>query len=146
MPAIDLSQVKGIEPVPAGQYPATITSAVEGTSQAGNQKIDIQWKLETGEKGTDGRIVFDTLTFTVESLFRVKNTLIGLGYDKTWSGEVTPEMLIGQSGLLTVDIQVSTKVDPETGEAYPPRNRVKKVTPLNKTKPARAERPAVARR
>lgn len=137
MPSIDFSEVKGIEPVPAGEYPATIVSAEEGVSQNGNPKIDIQWKIESGEKATDGRIVFEPLTFTEKAMFRVKQTMLALGYPKNFKGDVTPDMLLNKSAIIVVDIQPGNGVDPETGEAYPPRNRVKKVKPLGKKSQAR---------
>lgn len=124
-PAIDFSEVKGIDPLPVGTYLATVVTATDGESQNGNPKIDLQWKIESGTY--EGRIVFDTLTFTQNSMFRVKNTLIGLGFPKTFDGEVTGADLVGKTANITLDIQSSTQLDPDSGEPYPPRNRVKKV-------------------
>jgi hypothetical protein len=126
MPSINFAQVKGLEPVPAGNYLATIVKAEAGMSKKDNEKIDIQWKIEGGPQ--DGRIIFDTLTFTEKALFRVKATLKGLGFPETFKGEVKVDQLIGKSARLTVDIQAGEGVD-DAGEAYPPRNRVKKVAP-----------------
>lgn len=131
MPAIDFGDVKDLVPVPAGSYPATIVKAEDGVSNNGNPKIDIQWKLETGVEGTDGRIIFEPLTFTDKTLWRVKRTLLALGFDNDFSGEVTGDMLVGKSAEITVDIQPSTQVDPDTGRPYPDRNRVKNVRPLD---------------
>lgn len=124
-PAIDFSEVKGLEPIPAGNYTATIIKATVGKSQQGNDKIDLQWKIEGGDY--DGRIVFDTLTFTPKSLYRVKQTLTALDFPKDFAGEVTPDDLEAKSADITVDIEASTMTDETTGEPYPPRNRVKKV-------------------
>ena len=125
MPAIDFSKVQGPEPVDIGTYTATIVKAESGTSKAGNEKIDIQWKIEGGKN--EGRVVFDTLTFTEKALFRVKATLSALGYPKNFRGDVKPETLVGKTAKITVDIQAGNGVDPETGEPYPPRNRIKKI-------------------
>lgn len=125
MPAIDFSKVQGIEPLPVGVYTATIVKAEAGTSKAGNDKIDLQWKVEGGKM--DGRIVFDTLTFTEKAMFRVKATLIALGFNKNFKGTVKPETMVGKTAKITVDIQPGNGVDPETGEAYPARNRIKKI-------------------
>lgn len=124
-PVIDFSQVQGIEPVPTGTYTATITKAEAGISKKDNEKIDIQWKIEGGDY--NNRIIFDTLTFTANALFRVKNTLLALGFKKTFSGAVDPKMLVGKTAHITVDIQPGNGVDPETGEKYPDRNRIKKI-------------------
>lgn len=131
MPTIDFSKIEGIKPVPAGEYPATIVAADDGLSQNDNEKIDVQWRLDTGEKETDGRIVFEPLTFTEKTLWRVKKTLTALGFDSKFSGDVTGEMLVGKQAIIVVDIEPSTKIDPETDEPYPPRNRVKRVKPLS---------------
>lgn len=128
MPAIDFTTVKALEPVPVGVYNATIIEAIEGLSNNQNPKIDMKWRIEGGKM--DGRVIFDALTFTPQTLFRVKATLLGLGFPKEWKGDVTTDLLVGKSAQITVDIQQSTQVD-ETGEPYPPRNRIKKVRPLN---------------
>lgn len=128
MPTIDFSEVKGIEPVPVGAYPATIVKAEETESKAGNPMIDIQWKIEAGGEH-DGRIIFDSMVFTATTLWRVKQTLVALGFKKNFRGAVEAEDLVGKSANITVDIEPSTQLD-EDGEPYPPRNRIKKVRPL----------------
>lgn len=127
MPTINFAEVKGLEPVPVDTYLATIVNAEDGVSQSGNPKIDLQWKLEEGP--FEGRIVFDVLTFHPKALFRVKQTLTGLGFDKNFSGNVEGADLLGKSAMIIVDIEQSTQLD-EDGEPYPPRNRVKKVKPI----------------
>lgn len=122
--AIDFSEVKGIEPVPVDTYLATIQTATEGESNTGNPKIDLQWKIESGQYA--GRIIFDTLAFTQNSMFRVKNTLIGLGFPKNFKGAVEASELVGKTAMITVDIQTSTQLD-DNGDPYPARNRIKKV-------------------
>lgn len=124
MPAINFAKVQGLEPLPAGVYTATIVKAEVGTSKAGNEKIDIQWKVEGGKH--DGRVIFDTLTFTEKALFRVKATLKGLGFPADFRGEVKPEDLVGRTAKITVDIQPGNGID-ASGEPYAARNRVKKV-------------------
>lgn len=130
-PVIDFSEVKGIEPVPAGQYLATIVHAENKTSNAGNEMINLRWKIEADSKEEgDGRIIFDAMVFTENALFRVKRTMQAIGFGKKFKGEVHPEDLLGKSALLTVDIQPSDQIDPETDEPYPPRNRVKNIKPI----------------
>lgn len=129
MPSINFAKVTTLEPLPAGNYTATIVKADLGTSKAGNEKIDLQWKIEGGQY--DGRVIFDTLTFTEKALFRVKATLQGLGFPKDFRGEVRPGDLVGKTAKLTVDIQAGNGVD-ESGEPYQARNRVKKVASVRK--------------
>lgn len=128
MPSINFAKVQGLEPLPAGKYTATITTATVGVSKAGNEKIDLQWKVEGGPY--DGRVIFDTLTFTEKALFRVKATLQGLGFSKDFKGEVRADDLVGRTAKITVDIQAGNGVD-ETGEPYQPRNRIKKVAEMS---------------
>ena len=127
MPTINFADVEELKPIPPGKYSATIVKATEGISKAGNEKIDLQYRIE-GAK-FDGRIVFDTLTFTAKALFRVKNTLRGLGFPAKFKGEVNPGDLVGKSAKIVVDIQPGNGVD-EDGDTHPARNRVKKVTPI----------------
>lgn len=123
-PAINFAKVQSLDPLPAGNYTATIVKAEIGVSQKGNEKIDLQWKVEGGAH--DGRVIFDTLTFTEKALFRVKATLQGLGFPKDFKGDVKVDDLVGKTAKLTVDIQPGNGVD-ESGEPYQARNRVKKV-------------------
>lgn len=126
MPTIDFASVKGLEPLPVGTYPATVIKAEETTSKKGNLMLNLQWKIEGGK--FDGRIVFDSLVFAPQSLFRVKQALQGLGFPKHFNGNVGPQDVVGKSAVLTLDIEASTQVD-DDGEPYPPRNRIKKVRP-----------------
>lgn len=128
MPSIDFSAVKGLEPLPVGKYPATIVAATEGQSKALNPKIDLSWKIVGGK--FDGRIIFDSLVFTPQTLFRVKGTLVQLGFKKDFKGSVGPQDLIGKSAEIFLEIEASTQIDEDSGEPYPPRNRVKKVKSL----------------
>jgi hypothetical protein len=125
MPNIDFSTVVGLEPLPVGRYPAIIAAATEGTSHAGNAKIDLQWKI-VGGKYAD-RIIFDSLVFTPQTAFRVKGTLVQLGFAKNFKGNVGSQDLIGKTAEIVLEIEASTQIDESTGEPYPPRNRVKKV-------------------
>ena len=71
------------------------------------------------------------VTFTEAAMFRVKATLIALGFPKNFKGKVDTTTLVGKSAKLVVDIQAGNGVDPETGEAYPARNRIKKLSLLS---------------
>jgi hypothetical protein len=123
MPGIDFSEVKDLEPLPNGQYNCEIVYAQEGTSQNGNPKIDLRWKVLDDEFA--GRLIFDTLTFTANALFRVKQALKAVGFPENFSGEVVPADLIGLQATLRVGLDKgSTNAD--TGEEYPARNRVMK--------------------
>ena len=125
MPGIDFSQVEDLKPLPAGTYLATITEAKVGTSKAQNPKIDLRWKIDEGE--FEGRNIFDVLTFSANAMFRVKAVLTGLNFPPDFNGEVLPDELIGKTAYIIVDIDEQTQMNDETGEPYPPRNRVKKV-------------------
>ena len=56
MPRVQFQDRGGFQLLEPGNYTAIVAEAREGTSNAGNPKIDL--KLEVG-----GAIVFDTLTF-----------------------------------------------------------------------------------
>lgn len=126
MPTIDLTEVKGLTPMDPGTYVATIVSAKEGiAASSGFPKMDLRWKIEGGKY--DGRQIFDVMSFKPEALWRVKSTLMALGFPKDFSGELTPEDLIGKTATVVVTISQESEVDPETGDPYPPRNRISKV-------------------
>jgi hypothetical protein len=127
MPAIDFSEVKGLEPIPNGQYEATIVHAEVGTSKKGFPKIDLRWQVDLADGSK--RNVFDSMSFHPDALWRTKLTLQGLGFPDSYSGEIGPEDLVGRSALITVGLDTG-RTDPATNEPYPDRNRVIKVKPI----------------
>ena len=128
-PSIDFSEVKDPEPIPDGNYLASIVEAKEGTSKNNNPKIDLHWRVESGP--FEGRYVFDTLTFTEKAAGRVKAVLKALDFPADFKGDVPLDDLIGKSAMITVGTEVSTEIDPNTGEPYAPRNKVKRVRPVS---------------
>jgi hypothetical protein len=130
-PVIDFTEVKGLDPVPAGKYEAKIVHAEEGQSNSGNPKIEIRWEI-TFPAESAGRLVFDTLSFHPDAQFRVKDTLMALGFDSEFKGEVTGASLIGKEAQLTITIEASSQLD-ESGDPYPPRNKVKRVRRIGAT-------------
>lgn len=117
------------QPVAAGTYNATIVAAEPTTSQAGNPMIKIRWRIDD-EGPAHKRNIFDNLVFTPAALWRVRQVLTALGYADNFNGNVNPESLIGESATIKLVIQAGNGINPETGEAYPPRNSVAKVTKL----------------
>jgi hypothetical protein len=125
MPAIDFSEVQGLDPIPDGTYDAEIVFADEGESQSGHPKIDLRWKVLAGEH--EGRQVFDTMSFHPKALWRTKDTLMALDFPEDFSGDITGEELLGRVATITVKIEPSSGTNPDTGEPYPERNRITKV-------------------
>lgn len=129
MPVIDFSEVKGLEPIPAGTYRAECVKATAGISKKGNPKIDLQWKVQQGDY--EGRIVFDTLTFTDNSLGVVKSKLAGMGLAgavvDTDELDEFAEQIVGITADIAVVIRVGDGTNQETGEPYNDSNRVTKI-------------------
>lgn len=132
MPSIDFTTVEGLEPIEEGSYNATIVNAEVGMSKQDQPKIDLRWKIDDGQEHA-GRQIFDTLSFHPEALWRTKLALQALGFANDFSGEVETEDLLNRSATIRVTIEPSTQIDPATGEPYPPRNRVTRVSPLSQT-------------
>jgi len=124
--AMDFSQVADLGPIPGGVYDASIVKATPGMSLSGHPKIDLAWKVEEGE--FEGRQIFDTLAFHPNALPMTKRKLLNLGFPEDFSGEIDPEDLIGVTATLTVSIEKSTEINPDTSEPYDPRNRVNRIS------------------
>lgn len=125
---IDFTKVKGLDPIPVGWYQGSIVKAEETVSKSSNNPmINVQWKIEGGK--FDGRVIFDSLVFAENTLWRVKRTLQALGYANDFKGDVIPDELVGKSADLQVEIQESEGSD-ENGDPYPARNRVKRIRAL----------------
>lgn len=124
--SVDFSEIADMGPIPGGVYEASIVSAKPGVSQSGNPKIDIAWKVEEGQY--EGRQVFDTLSFHPNALPMTKRKLLNLGFPEDFSGEISAEDLVGTTATITVTIEQSTQINPDTGQPYDPRNRVSRIS------------------
>jgi hypothetical protein len=122
---VDFSEVADLGPVPQGRYEASIVTAKAGVSQSGYPKIDVGWKIESEE--FEGRQIFDTIAFHPNALPMTKRKLVQMGFPSDFSGDFTPEDLLGVTATLVVSIQQSTQINDETGEPYDPRNKINKI-------------------
>lgn len=124
--SVDFSAIADLGPIAAGVYEASIASAKPGVSLSGHPKIDTAWKVEEGD--FEGRQIFDTLAFHPNALPMTKRKLLQLGFPEDFSGEIDPEDLIGVTATITVSIEKSQQVNPETGEPYSDRNRINRIS------------------
>jgi hypothetical protein len=124
---INFGAIKDLDPISDGKYDAVISKAEFGMSQKQQPKCDLRWTIEGGD--FDGRIVFDTLSFSEKALWRVKEVLVALGFDEDFNDELTPDMLLGMRGVITVATEQQTQLNPATGKPWPARPRIKAVAP-----------------
>lgn len=129
--SIDFSTVPTEEElIPAGKYDATIANAEATASKAGNPMIKLRWKIRSGDY--EGRTVFDQLVFITPTgdwnqdypLRKIKEFLLAIGYSTTFSGQLNPESLIGESCVIKVKVDAGKGINPETQEPYPSKNAV----------------------
>jgi hypothetical protein len=112
------------EPLPKGQYVASITDAKVGPLKSGKgQAVQLTWEVE-GDKYA-GRLIFDRVIVTHESekaqkFGRQKFKDIATACDVT--GQVTD-----LSVLLNKPCLVSVKIEEDDNGEYPPKNRVTRV-------------------
>src|SRR5262245_40920114 len=79
---VDLAGVKTtLDIIPDGTYPARYTAVKAGKSKNNNDKFDLEFVLNTDDDEINGRKAFVQVTVTENSLWRVKKTLVDLGYD-----------------------------------------------------------------
>ena len=129
LPKINFADIKGPEPVPAGDYILEVMTATPGVSKAGNDKISMRFRIASGPY--EGRNVFDNLTFTEASLFRIKQFMVAAGYDPDFEGEVEPEDFVGKVVSASVTIRAATTSD--EGELYPAQNQIRKYASVEDT-------------
>lgn len=125
---IDFSDIPDQAPLPAGMYAAEVVAATPGQSKSGNPKVDLQWRIMSGE--FENRRVFSHLSLHPNALGVTKAMLLALGFPKDFAGVLDTEDLIGRSASIVVAVEASTQINPETNEPYPPRAVVKRVKPL----------------
>lgn len=131
MPVVDFSAVKGLEPLPVDiKYLAKVVHAEEGLSASNQPKIEMRWEIIAPEEHA-GRQVFDILSFHPDAMFRTKDVLMGLGFDSTFQGEISAEIIEGREACITLKMDDSNQRD-EDGNPYPPRNKIRKVRSADK--------------
>lgn len=133
--SLDFTAIKGMEPIPTGtKVLATVIVAKAGKSASGFPKIDLTWSIDSGEY--EGRQIYDMLSFHQNALGVTKQKLVGMGIDKNFQGKLSPDDLLNLQACITLGIQVSDQVNPNTGELYEPRNKVAKVAPVSTYTPS----------
>lgn len=124
---IDIENTKEPPAITPGRYNAVIKNAKPSRSAKGNGVMTLQWTLvdNTGEQEQfNGRTVFDPLTWSENTMRRVKAFLLAIGIDPAFKGAPRPDALIGERATLTLTIEPASGMDPKTGEPYPERARV----------------------
>lgn len=121
-------------PVSDGLHTATVKEAKPGTSAKNNPTITVRWHIDTSDDPANvGKALFDTLTFTPNAMWKITALLSAAGIDtSSWSGKpFTPaalqeiaEALLGETLVVRTKVQVSTQLNPATGEPYPSRANV----------------------
>lgn len=135
-PVIDFSDVKGLEPLPVGEYLAKVVHAEEGISTRSQQpKIEYRAEVIAPEEFA-GRQFFDGISFHPAALYKAKQKLIGLGFDPAFMGEVSAESLLDREAAFVLEIEEGQPMPEdeagEPGEKYPDRNRVRRIRPADK--------------
>jgi hypothetical protein len=87
----------------AGDYEIEVKSVEFGFSQAGNEKADLQLNV----LAHDGKIIYDTLTFTERAFWRIDQALksLGIAQAKGDAFEISEELLVGKRGWVSLVIE-----------------------------------------
>ena len=95
---IDFTGVSGggnFEPLPEGNYPAVITKASSGISQAGNPKLEFEFTLENGRKQ------WRHFALTPNAMWALKEFLEQMEFElPEGEFEFDPEELVGERVVL----------------------------------------------
>ena len=103
MPKIDFNKVGDAGPLPDGEYFCRIERVERSQSQYGDE----MWKVRLAVQGGPhaGRVIYDNLTFSAESLPRVKLLCACIRLDLSGELDLTPDMLRGRD----VRVRVGTE-------------------------------------
>ena len=122
------------EPLPKGQYVASITDAKVGPLKSGKgQAVQLTWEVE-GDSKYAGRKIFDRVIVAHESADAMK-----FGRQKFKDIAVAcgvTEKITDLSVLLNKPCLVSVKIETDDTGEYPPKNRIARVKKIGETKRA----------
>ena len=131
--AFDTPNEKGSsEPIPAGNYVASIFDASVGALKSGKgQGVKLTWEIEGGEY--NGRRIYDLVIIAHENSDTMR---IGRGKFKDIASACgITDAITDLSVLCHKPVWVTVKIqEDETGE-YPDKNRVTRVKPISAAKP-----------
>lgn len=125
---IDLTQIKGAELLPDGEYVFEVEQAKTGRSKNGNPKITLQLKVVEGSFQDQKH--FEDLTLISGYAGELALTALeALGIPRDFKGNLREALsgVIGTRIIANVGTQASKAINPETKQPYPPRNRLSKV-------------------
>ncbi|MCG3204354.1 MAG: hypothetical protein KCHDKBKB_01069 [Elusimicrobia bacterium] len=103
MPKIDFNKIDDVvdfSPLPPGKYHCKVTEVEEASTQNGDEMWNVRFQVMGGEHM--GRYIFDRLVFSSAAIKRVKLVCSRLGLDVSGELDLTPQMIIGRSCLLSV--------------------------------------------
>lgn len=104
---INFSEIETLEPVPSGTYAVRIEEANAQTSKKGNEMLALRFAVAEGDYV--GQNIFDYVTFSSKSLYRVREFYAALGFCEADSEEefTPPE----DSELIGLELQVKVKLE-----------------------------------
>ena len=130
--AVDTPNEKGsTEPVPAGQYVASVFDAAVKARSGKGQGVNLQWEIEGGEYA--GRRIFDLVIISHENPDTMR---IGRGKfkDVAVACGIT-EAITDLSVLCHKECWVTVKIESDDTGQYPDKNRIARVKPISAAKP-----------
>jgi hypothetical protein len=126
--AFDVATEEGspdFEPLPKGQYVASITKAEVGSLKSGKgQAVSLTWEVE-GDGKYAGRLIFDRVIIAHESAAAMKFGRQRFKDIATACG--VTEQITDLSVLLNKPCLVSVKIETDDNGDYPPKNRIGRV-------------------
>ena len=119
------------EPLPKGQYCASITDAKVGPLKSGKgQAVQLTWEVE-GDSKYAGRLIFDRVIVAHESADAMKFGRQKFKDIATACG--VTEQITDLSVLLNKQCLVSVKIETDDNGEYPPKNRIGRVKKIGDT-------------
>ena len=115
------------QPLPAGNYVATIVDAKVGPLKSGKgQAVLLQWEVQGG--AYQGRLIFDRVIVAHESAEAMKFGRRKLKDIADACG--VKDSITDLSVLLNKPCSIYVKIEQDAAGEYPPKNRVGRVKPL----------------
>jgi hypothetical protein len=126
MPEIDFNTVDDVEdysPLPEGEYPCCLVDIdPERKTQYGDEMWRLKFKIAEGD--FEGRNIFDNMVFSEQAMKRVKLICSRLGLNTSGKVNLTPDMLIGHTALVTVGVESYEATDDNGSSRTKKRNVV----------------------
>lgn len=105
----DIPETNSFDPIPEGDYEVLVTGAQFKQSKTNKTMLVITYSVQDEDYGN--RKLWQNMVIAPNSLWKIKETLVGLGFEPEGDFDLDPDELLGCDGIAEVIVEKSYRSD-----------------------------------